>query len=103
VCSSDLKNSTSHRKWHKRGSGKNLYSTKVYGGVEIYLHSFLTLALDQGEWSTSHLDGFTFYRKCPQNPCEWRLGGPTAGVGTSEKRNISSLLGIAEHFLMPNL
>jgi hypothetical protein len=62
--------------------------------VEIYLHSFLTLALNQGEWSTSYPDGITSYSKCPQNPCKRRLGSPRAGVGTLEKRNISSLLGI---------
>jgi len=76
---------------------------EVYAGVEIYLHSFLTLALDQGEWSTSHPDGITFWRKCPQNPCKRRVGQPIAGVGTLEKRNISSVLGIPKYFLMLNL
>jgi hypothetical protein len=27
---------------------------KVYGEMEVYLHTFLTLALDGGEWSASH-------------------------------------------------
>jgi hypothetical protein len=26
---------------------------KTYQGVEVYLHAFLTLALDEGEWSAS--------------------------------------------------
>jgi hypothetical protein len=73
-----------------------LYSMKVYGGVKIYVHSFLTSALDQGVWSTSHPDGITPWRKCPLNPLNRRLGGPRAGVGTLEKRNISSLLGIPQ-------
>jgi hypothetical protein len=28
-----------------------MYSIKLYGGVEEYIHSFLTLALNVGEWS----------------------------------------------------
>jgi hypothetical protein len=32
---------------------------KTYRGVEIQLHTFLTLALDGGEWSASHPSHFT--------------------------------------------
>jgi hypothetical protein len=28
---------------------------KMYGGVGVYLHAFLTSALIRDEWSTSHL------------------------------------------------
>jgi len=31
-----------------------VYDIKVYRGVEVQLHSFLTLALDGGEWSATH-------------------------------------------------
>jgi hypothetical protein len=26
---------------------------KMYGGVKVYIHAFLTSALDEGEWSAS--------------------------------------------------
>jgi hypothetical protein len=30
------------------------YAMKMYGGVDINLHIFITLALDGGKWSASH-------------------------------------------------
>jgi len=50
---------------------KKRHAMKMYGGVEIQLHAFLTLALDGGEWSASHSQG-----KSPQYPLERRMGGP---------------------------
>jgi hypothetical protein len=32
---------------------------KMYGGVDILIHVFFTLALAGGEWSASHLCHFT--------------------------------------------
>jgi len=32
---------------------------KMYGGVEVWPHTFLTLAPDQGEWSASCPSFFT--------------------------------------------
>jgi hypothetical protein len=32
---------------------------KMYGGVEVWSHVFLTSALDGGEWSASRLCRFT--------------------------------------------
>jgi hypothetical protein len=32
---------------------------KTYGGVDVQIHIFLTLALVGGEWSASHLSQFT--------------------------------------------
>jgi len=45
---------------------------KTYWGVEVYLHSFLTSALDGGEWSTSCSGHFTPKIRNPGTP--W-IGG----------------------------
>jgi len=57
-------------------------------GVEVYLHAFLTAAIDGGEWSASHLGRFT--------PGETASGthwigvwvGPRAGLDVVVKRKI---------------
>jgi len=35
------------------------HAKKAYWGMEIWLHTFLTSALDGGEWSASQSDLFT--------------------------------------------
>jgi hypothetical protein len=63
---------------------------KTYWGVEVYLHAFLTSALDGGEWSTSRHGRFT--------PRERALGthwiggwvGPRAVLDAVVKRKIPS-------------
>jgi hypothetical protein len=65
---------------------------KMYGGVDVYIHIFLTSALVGGEWSAS--------RPCRVNPRERALGthwiggwvGPRTGLDNVEKRKFLSLL-----------
>ena len=61
---------------------------KVQGKVEVYLHSFLTLVLDGGEWSMSHLGRLTPWK---ESRCQsiWRLGGGQRRYGCSGGEKIS--------------
>jgi hypothetical protein len=54
-------------------------------GLEIWLYLFLTSALDEGEWLTSH-PGFFTAGKEPQYP-SWVF--PRVNLDISEKRKIS--------------
>jgi hypothetical protein len=57
---------------------------KAYGGVDVYIHIFLTSALVEGEWSTSRLGRFTPGERAPRN--HW-IGGwmdPTARLDDVE-------------------
>jgi len=49
-------------------------------GVEVYLHSFITSALDTDEWSTSCPSCFTCGKKTPL-PLNRRFGRPESKVG----------------------
>jgi hypothetical protein len=67
---------------------------KVYGGVDVSIHIFLTSALAGGEWSAS--------RPCCFTPGERAFGthwvggwvDPRAGLGNMEKRKFLTLLGL---------
>jgi hypothetical protein len=48
---------------------------KIYGRVEVYLHAFLNLALDEGEWSASRPFRFTPGERAQRYPLDRRLGG----------------------------
>jgi hypothetical protein len=41
------------------------YAMKAYGGVDVYIHIFLTLALAGGKRSASHPDHFTPRGRAP--------------------------------------
>jgi hypothetical protein len=41
------------------------HAMKMYWGVEVQLHGFLTLVLDGGEWSASHPGRFTPRERAP--------------------------------------
>jgi hypothetical protein len=58
---------------------------KVYGGVDVYIHIFLTSALAGGEWSASRPGLFTVGERAPG--AHW-IGGwvdPRAGLDNVEK------------------
>jgi hypothetical protein len=61
---------------------------KMYGGVEVQLHSFLTSTLDGREQSYSRPDHFVSEKNPISHGMEGRLG-PIAGFDTLEKRKIS--------------
>jgi hypothetical protein len=65
------------------------HAVKAHGGIEVQLHSFLTSALDGGEWSTSRLGRFTPGKEC-QYPSSRRLGGSQGRSGqfTEEKNQL---------------
>jgi hypothetical protein len=61
------------------------YAMKTYGGVDVYTHVFLTLALVGGEWSASHPRRFTPGERAPAT---YWIGGwvdPRAGLDNMEK------------------
>jgi hypothetical protein len=55
---------------------------KTYGGVDVWIHVFLTLALVGGEWSTLPTAAFPL-RKDPPVPLDRRLGGMISGIENS--------------------
>jgi hypothetical protein len=60
------------------------YAIKTYGGVEVYIHAFLTSALVGGEWSASRPGRFPSGESVPRTHCM----GPRAGLNAAEKRKI---------------
>jgi hypothetical protein len=61
---------------------------KTYGGVEIQLHAFLTLALYGGKWSASRPGRFTPGERVPGT--HWIGGGvgPRAGLDAVARRKL---------------
>jgi hypothetical protein len=67
---------------------------KAYGGVNVYIHIFLTSALVGGEWSASCSGRFAPGERAPDP--QW-IGGwvcPKAGLDDVEKRKFFTLLGL---------
>lgn len=54
---------------------------KVKEGVDVLLHSFITLALGGGEWSVSHSGLFTRRGLSPRHVLNGRLGEPRGTLG----------------------
>jgi hypothetical protein len=66
----------------------------VYGGVDVQIHIFLTLARVGGEWSASHPCHFTPRERAPGT--QWTGGwvGPRASLDDMEKRKFLTLQGL---------
>jgi hypothetical protein len=64
---------------------------KVYGGVDVYIHIFLTSTLVGGEWSASRPDRFTPGERACGTHCIGGWVGPRADV---EKRKLLTLPGL---------
>jgi hypothetical protein len=67
---------------------------KAYGGVDIYIHLFLTSSLAGGEWSASHPGSFTPGERAPGTHWTGGLMNPIAGLDDLEKRKILTLTGL---------
>jgi hypothetical protein len=61
------------------------YAMKAYGGVDVYIHIFLTSALVGGEWSASRPGRFTTEKKLLGTHRKVGWVGPRAGLGDMEK------------------
>jgi hypothetical protein len=67
---------------------------KAYGGVDVYIHIFLTSALVGGEWSALRPGRFTPGERALGTHC---IGGPVdprAGLDDIEKRKFLTLPGL---------
>jgi len=62
---------------------------KMYWGVEVQHHTFLTLVLEGGEWLS-----FTTQLLHPWYPLDRWLGGPQSQSWSSEEKNSQPLPGI---------
>jgi hypothetical protein len=58
---------------------------KTYGGVDVYIHIFLTSALVGGEWSNSLPGRFTPEESAPGTHCIGGWVGPRASLDDVEK------------------
>jgi hypothetical protein len=66
------------------------HAMKTYWGVEVYLHAFLTSALDGGEWSASRPGHFTPKERAPGTHWIGSLVGPRASLDAMVRRKIPS-------------
>jgi hypothetical protein len=66
------------------------HAIRTYGEVETQLHTFVTSALEGGEWSASHTGYFTPGGKSYRSPLDGRLGGPHSQPrrGDEEKKSL---------------
>jgi hypothetical protein len=64
---------------------------KRYGGVDVYIHLFLTSALVAGEWSASRPSRFTQRESVSGTHWIGDWVGPRTGLEDMERRKVLSL------------
>jgi hypothetical protein len=67
---------------------------KAHGGVDVWMHIFLTSALVGGEWSASSPGRFTPGERAPATHWVGGWVGPRAGLDDVEKRKFLTLPGL---------
>jgi hypothetical protein len=67
---------------------------KVYGGVDVWIHIFLTSALAGGEWSVSRPGRFTPRESSPSMHGIGVWVDPRASMDEVEKRKLLTLPGL---------
>jgi hypothetical protein len=67
---------------------------KAYGGVDVYIHIFLTSTLVGGEWSVSRPCHFTPGERIPGTSWTGGWVGTRAGLDDAEKRKFLALPGL---------
>jgi hypothetical protein len=67
---------------------------KTYGGVDVKIHVFLTLALVGGEWSASRPNRFAPVERAPGTHWIGCWGDPRVGLDDAEKRKFLTLPGL---------
>jgi hypothetical protein len=73
-----------------REHGMKVKSVKVYEGVELWRHSFLTSAVDGGEWSVARADRLILGERASSTPCIGGWVDPRASLDGqfSKKKNV---------------
>jgi hypothetical protein len=66
---------------------------KLYNRLQVYSHTFLTMALNGGEWSASCPGHFTITERDPSTHGIGGCMGPSASLHAVEERKILSLPG----------
>jgi hypothetical protein len=91
------------RKLDKQGKAVPLHPMIALGGGEkMYSsYSFLTLALDGGEWSASHPGHALHQGKDPQYPLDRRLGGPQSRSEHGLEEKSSAPVGVQTPIVHP--